>query len=67
MYIKDIIFIKNEFYKSDELNLRLIKDIEKIMKYFKILLSRPVFEQKKSDSDKKKLPYVYNQLYIAAR
>ena len=64
MCTKDIIFIKNKFYKLDKLNLKLMKDIKKIMKYFKILLSRPVFKQEKSDFDKEKLSYIYNQLYI---
>ena len=34
------------------------------MKYFKILPSRPVFKQKKSDFNKKELFYIYNQLHI---
>ena len=67
MCIKDVTFIKNKFYKSDKLNLRFMKNIKEIVKYFKILLSRPVFEQKKSDFNKKKLLYIYNQFYIIAR
>ena len=64
IYTKDIIFIKNEFYKPDELDLRFVEDIEKIMEYFKILLSRLVSKQKKLDFDEKELFYIYNQLYI---
>ena len=60
MCIRDIIFIKNKFYKSDKLDLGFVEDVEKIIKYFKILLSRPVFEQKKLNFDEKELPYVYN-------
>ena len=60
IHTKDIIFIKDKFYKSDKLDLRFVEDIKKIIKYFKILLSRSVSEQKKLDSDEKILPYVYN-------
>ena len=60
MCIRNIIFIKNKFYKLDKLDLKLIKDIKKIVKYFKILSSRLVPEQKELDSDKKKLFYIYN-------
>ena len=66
MRTRNIIFIKDEFYKLDELDLGLVEDIEEIVEYFKILLSRPVFEQKESDFDEEELPYVYNQFYIAA-
>ena len=66
MRTRDVIFIKDEFYKPDKLNLGLVKDIEEIIKYFEILLSRPVPEQEKLNSDKKELPYVYNQFYIVA-
>ena len=41
-----------------------MKNIKKIIKYFKILSSRPVPEQKKLDFDKKELSYIYNQFYI---
>ena len=44
MYIRDVIFIKDKFYKLDELDLRFVKDIKKIIKYFKILLFRLVLE-----------------------
>ena len=64
MHIRDIIFIKNKFYKSDKLDLGFIKNIKKIIKYFKILLSRPVPKQKKLVFNKKKLSYIYNQFYI---
>ena len=64
MYIRDIIFIKDKFYKPDELDLRFIEDVEEIIKYFKILPSRPVSKQKELDSDKKILSYIYNQLHI---
>ena len=60
MCTRNIIFIKNKFYKLDKLDLKLIKDIKKIVKYFKILSSRPVPEQKELDSDEKKLFYIYN-------
>ena len=60
MYIRDVIFIKDKFYKSDKLDLGLIEDVKEIVEYFKILPSRPVFEQKKSDFDEKELSYVYD-------
>ena len=60
IYIKDIIFIKNKFYKPDKLDLELVEDVKKIIKYFKILSSRPVLEQEKLDFNKKKLFYIYN-------
>ena len=60
IYIRDVIFIKNEFYKLNKLDLGFIKDVEKIMKYFEILLSRSVFEQEESDSDKEELSYIYD-------
>ena len=44
-----------------------MKDIEEIVEYFKILLSRPVSEQKELDFDKKELPYIYNQFCIITR
>ena len=44
MCIKDIIFIKDKFYKLDKLDLGLVENIKKIMKYFEILSSRPVLE-----------------------
>ena len=64
IHTRDIIFIKDKFYKPDELDLGFIKDVEKIVEYFKILPSRPVSEQEKSNFDKKKLSYIYNQFYI---
>ena len=53
MCIRNIIFIKDKFYKPDKLDLGFIKDVEKIMEYFEILLSRSVSEQEKSDFNKK--------------
>ena len=64
MCTRDITFIKNKFYKPNKLDLRFMEDVEKIMKYFEILLFRPVFEQEELDFDKKILSYIYNQLYI---
>ena len=63
MYIRNVIFIKDEFYKLNKLDLRLMEDIKKIIKYFEILLFRPVSEQKKSDFNKKKLKNI-NLLYM---
>ena len=60
MRTKDVIFVEDEFYKPDKLDLGFVEDVEKIVKYFKILPSRPVFEQKESDSDEEVLPYIYN-------
>ena len=60
IYIRDVTFIKDKFYKSDKLDLRFMKNIEEIIKYFEILSSRSVPEQKKSDFNKKKLSYIYN-------
>ena len=41
-----------------------MENIKKIIKYFKILSSRSMSKQKKLDSDKKELPYIYNQFHI---
>ena len=60
MCIKDVIFIKNKFYKPDKLDLGFVENVEKIIKYFKILLSRLVPEQKKLNFDEKELSYVYD-------
>ena len=60
MCTKDIIFVKDKFYKSDKLDLGFVENIKKIIKYFKILSSRPMSEQKESDFDKKILFYIYN-------
>ena len=60
MCIKDIIFIKNEFYKLDELDLRFVEDVKEIMEYFEILLSRSVSEQEELDFNKEELPYIYD-------
>ena len=58
--IRDVTFIEDKFYKPDELDLGFVEDIENIMEYFEILLSRPVFKQEESDFDEKVLSYIYN-------
>ena len=44
MRTRDIIFIKDKFYKSDKLDLGFVKNIIKIIKYFKILSFKSVSE-----------------------
>ena len=52
MYIRNVIFIKDKFYKLDKLNLRFIENIKKIVEYFKILLSRSISKQKELNFNK---------------